>query len=184
MKIAIIGPSGCGKTTIIDKYIQDYSDYSVSKNYTTRGKRHVDDNEFVFIGEDEFRNLIDENFFFEHEYIFNNYYGTPQDNLRQDNVFFNVDVKGAMKLQEVIKNLVVVFIITPCRQTLVNRLVSRQCSSNIDRRLQRIDEELQKHHISNYKIVNDDLNESVNALRSIIEIEQMRNRFDDIIHKF
>ena len=184
MKIAIIGPSGCGKTTIINKYIHDYNDFSVSKNYTTRGKRNDDDNEFVFVDESEFKNLIDQEFFFEHEHIFNNYYGTPNDNIRARNIFFNVDVKGVIKLKEAIPSLIIVFIITPCRQTLVNRLTSRQCNSNIERRLQRIDEELQKHHISNHKIVNDDLNESVKALRYIIEIEQMRQRFDDIICTF
>jgi guanylate kinase len=184
MKIAIIGPSGCGKTTIINKYIEQYGNFSVSKNYTTRNKRHEDDNEFIFMSEDEFKELINNEFFFEHEYIFNNYYGTPKSNLSKNNVFFNVDIKGAIKLKESINNLIIIFIITPCRQTLINRLTNRQCNSDIERRLKRIDEEVQKHHISNYKIINDDLSESVKTLRSIIEIEQMRSKFDEIIREF
>ncbi len=184
MRIAIIGPSGCGKTTIIDNYIDKYGDFTVSKNYTTRSKRHENDNEFIFIDELEFKKLIDNEFFFEHECIFNNYYGTPKSNLQKSNVFFNIDIKGAMKLKESLNQLIIIFIITPCRQTLVNRLTSRQCNSNIERRLQRINEEVQKHHISNYKIINDNLNESVETLRSIIKIEQIHSKFSEIIKEF
>lgn len=184
MRIAIIGPSGCGKTTIINEYINKYNDFTVMQNITTRSKRHENDNEFTFITTDEFKRLLSRDFFFEYEYIFNNYYGTPRSNLEKHDVFFNIDIKGAIKLQSEIKNLIIVFIITPSREELITRLHNRQCNSNIEKRLQRIDEEVQKHHVSNYKIVNESVDESVQILRNIIEIERMRKKFNSIIVNF
>lgn len=184
MKLAIIGPSGCGKTTIINAYIAKYGDFSVMLNCTTRSKRGENDNEFTFISREEFEDLINSDFFFEYEYIFNNYYGTPRDNLTHKDVFFNVDINGAIKLQNEIKNLVIVFILAPSREELIARLHNRRCNSNIEKRLQRINEEVTKHHVSNYKIINESIDESVRMLRNIIEIERMREKFDSIIVNF
>lgn len=184
MKIAIVGPSGCGKTTIINKYIEKYGDFSVSKNITTRVKRHENDNEFIFVDQQEFERLIEEDFFFEYENIFNNYYGTPRGSLQTNNVFFNLDINGVKKLKNHVNDIIVIFIITVSREVLMSRLQNRKCNSNIEKRMQRIDEEISQHAICHYKIVNDDLDESVSMLRNIISIEKMRTKFENILHNF
>lgn len=180
----MIGPSGVGKTSIINGYISEYKDFVVARNFTTRLPRGEHDNEFVFVNKTEFTRLVNEDFFFEYEEICDNYYGTPRENLSKSHVFFNIDINGAINLQKEIEDLVIIFVITPSRQELIERLKNRKCNSDIEKRIARIDEEVHKHAICNYKIVNHSLTESIKILRNIVEIEKMRKDFDEIIHKF
>jgi guanylate kinase len=184
MKIAIIGPSGVGKTSIINQYMEKYGGFSVAKNFTTRQKRSQEDNEFIFVSKEEFNNLINKDFFFEYEHIFDNYYGTPMNNLSKSNTFFNLDINGAIKLKNNINDLVVIFIITPTRDELVTRLQNRKCNSNIAKRIERIDDEIRQHSIADYRIVNRTIDESTEILKSIIDIEKMRIEFNKIVNTF
>lgn len=184
MKVAIIGPSGAGKTTIIDEYVRQYEDFKIARSFTTRLPRNTEDNEFIFVKKEEFENLIGENFFLEYEHIFNNYYGTPKLYLESGNIFFNVDIKGATKLKNYLKDLIIIFILPRTREHLVSRLNNRNCGSDVTKRLERVQEEIDKCYISDYFIVNDTVNQSVETLRKIIDIEYSRRDFRKIVRDF
>ena len=73
------GPSGVGKSTIIDA-IRQKRDFQFSVSYTSRNIREGEYNgeDYNFVSEEEFLNLVNEDFFIEYEKYGRNYYGTSK----------------------------------------------------------------------------------------------------------
>lgn len=63
--LVIAGPSGVGKTFLADYLAQKYTECTIIKNYTTRGKRPTDNIlHFEYVSSTQFSILQDKNFFF------------------------------------------------------------------------------------------------------------------------
>jgi guanylate kinase len=94
-------------------------------------------------------------------------------------------------LKERIPDAVSVFIIAPSRQVLEARLRSRgeDPEDVIQRRLRGAAEEIRNYHRYDYVLVNDEIDESVLRLRSIVQAERIRRtrmeaRMDPILESF
>ncbi len=121
------------------------------------------------------------NEFLEWATVFGNYYGTHQDNFDRAvaegrDLLLDIDVKGARQLKERLPGAISVFILPPSRQILEERLRARSedAENVIQRRLREAAEEIRNYDQYDYVLVNQDVDESFETLRSIVNAERAR----------
>ena len=177
--IVISGFSGAGKGTVVKKLIEKYN-YSLYISATTRAPREgeEDGREYYFKTVDEFKSLIDYNGFIEWAQYVENYYGTPRKFVEDEiaagkNVILEIEVQGAMNIKSQYPNAILIFITTKDIETLHNRLSSRGTETEevIKKRLARAAEEAESMESYEYIVVNDELDECVDAVNSIVVSE-------------
>lgn len=174
--IVISGFSGVGKGTVVKRLVQDYG-YSLSISATTRAPREgeVDGREYYFKTKEDFMNLIDYNGFIEWAVYVENYYGTPRAFVEKElaaghNVILEIEVQGAMNIKEQYPDAILIFLTAPSAAELRNRLVGRgtEEAAVIEKRMQRAVEESANMESYEYIVVNDDLNQCVKDVNSVI----------------
>jgi len=80
--IIIAGASGAGKTTVADRLILDLGIFDVSRSVTTRSMRaDARKDEYIYLSEAEFSNMIENGEILEHTVYDGNMYGTPRSEL-------------------------------------------------------------------------------------------------------
>ena len=77
--IILSSPSGAGKTTLV-KMLSELNNFEVSISHTTRQPRpsEINEKDYYFVNETEFKRLIKNEEFLEYAKVFNNYYGTTR----------------------------------------------------------------------------------------------------------
>ena len=178
--IIISAPSGSGKTTIC-KYLQKLdSSINFSVSCTTRQKRanEVEGKDYLFITNEEFEKKINDAKFIEWEQIHGNfYYGTLKSTLEKainedKRILLELDVKGAMSVKKLYPNKSLsIFIEPPSVEVLKLRLEKRGTDNDerIIKRLERLESELSYKSNFDYHVINDDLDQAVNEIMSIIK---------------
>ena len=174
--IVISGFSGAGKGTVVKKLVEKYG-YSLSVSATTRAPREgeVDGREYYFKTEAEFQNLIDYNGFIEWAQYVDNYYGTPRKFVEKEmaegrDVILEIEVQGAMNVKQQYPDALLMFITAPDAESLKNRLAGRGTETDevIAKRLKRAAEEADDMKEYDYIVVNDEIDECVDTVNSII----------------
>jgi len=183
----ISAPSGSGKSTLVTaiKQLVDRLEFSVS--YTTRDPRGSEENgrEYYYTSRDVFERMIARGEFLEHADVFGNYYGTAKKFLddaitRGHDLLLDIDVQGATQLQVSLPEAVSIFILPPSREELEKRLRRRSSAERmtdeavIQRRLETATREIEKYVEYDYILVNDQLGDSIDALKAIILTERLR----------
>jgi guanylate kinase len=174
--IVISGFSGVGKGTVVKRLVSDYG-YSLSISATTRAPREGerDGREYYFKTTDEFRNLIDYNGFIEWAQYVDNYYGTPRKFVEQEmaagrDVILEIETQGAMNVKRQYPEALLIFVTATDAEALRERLAGRGTESEevIEKRMKRAAEESDYMENYEYIVVNDDLDECVHTVHSII----------------
>jgi guanylate kinase len=175
--IVISAPSGAGKTSIIKKILNEFPELIFSISATTRKKR---DNEkegvdYFFINEEDFKRKIEEAEFVEFEKMYDYYYGTYKSFIDESisegkPVLVEVDVKGAFSLKKIYPEAVLIYILPPSLEILVERLKKRQTEDETDfkKRIERAKMELSLKDKFDYFVVNKDLNKAILEVKEII----------------
>ncbi len=180
--IVISGFSGAGKGTVVKKVVEKYG-YSLSISATTRAPREgeVDGKDYHFKTVEDFKNLIDYNGFVEWTQYVENYYGTPRKFLEDEidagrDVILEIEVKGAMNIRAQYPDAVLIFITTRNVDILRDRLSNRGSESEeiIDKRIKRACEEAKFMGEYDFVVVNDDVDECVDTVNSIIISQKCR----------
>jgi guanylate kinase len=183
IKIVISAPSGAGKTTIISRFMEENEGFVFAVSTTTRKKRtgEADGKSYYFTGVDEFRKMIDGGEFLEWAMVHQNYYGTTQKEVDRIEAtgkipIFDVDVQGAKNLCRKLENGVFIYIVPPSIESLRERLRLRgqNTESEIEVRVNNAVRELKEFAVYNYIIINEDLDDAVRDLVSIIRAEKCR----------
>src|ERR1700677_347273 len=178
----ISAPSGSGKSTLVNEILKSVTDLEFSISYTTRPPRgsEVDGRQYYFISRPEFEQMIREDKFLEHAEVFGNYYGTARRFLQDAeqngrDLLLDIDVQGAAQIQQKLPDATSIFILPPDRRTLEERLRKRSEDREdvIQRRLITATREIENYQRYNYILVNDQLDESINSLRSIVRGERL-----------
>ena len=173
----ISGPSGAGKGTICNHFINE-KDVYLSVSVTTRNKRNeeIDGVTYFYDTVEGFEKRIKENKMLEWARYGENYYGTPKDIVEEKlasgiNVILEIEVQGAFKVKEQMKDAVMIFIVPPSMKELYQRLLARgrESRDEIDKRIDIAKGELQKAYLYNHIVVNDNLEDSVKKVREIID---------------
>ena len=175
--IIVSGPSGSGKSTVT-KIVKDKLNIPLSISATTRNPRdgEIDGKDYFFLSEEEFKNKIANDEFYEYAEVHGNYYGTlkktVEDNLNRGlNVILEIDVQGALIAKEKKKDAILVFFRTKDMEVLEKRLRDRKTDSEevIQTRVKNAETELKYENKYNYTIVNENLEDSIQELIDIIE---------------
>ncbi len=179
-------PSGAGKTTLADRLLKQDGEMALSISATTRPRRpgEVHGQDYYFVSKDEFLRMRDNGELLEWANVFGHLYGTPrglvEDTLRAGrDVLFDIDWQGAQQLDEVAgEDVVKVFILPPSRAELERRLRQRAQDTEdvVQTRMAKADAEISHWAEYDYVIVNYDLEESEELLRSILFAERLKRR--------
>ena len=182
--IIISGPSGAGKGTICKELLKRNKNIVPSISMTSRekAKNEIEGVDYNYISKEEFENKIKENFFLEYAIVHNNdYYGTPKqavlDNLEKGlNVILEIDIEGAIKVKEQIKDVLCIFILPPSMKELKSRLYkrNRESEDKILKRFTKAYQEINQINKYNYVVVNDEINNAVEKIEAILVAEKCR----------
>ena len=182
--IVLSSPSGAGKTTISRMLLEADDNISMSVSATTRPKRpgEVDDVDYHFVDEAEFKRLVDADEFAEWAYVFDHMYGSPKEPIKEAlkqgrDTLFDIDWQGTQQLEYAFRtDLVLIFILPPSMAELQSRLHRRAEDSEevIATRLANSRAEIEHWREYDYIVVNDDLDRAFSSVRAIVEAERLR----------
>lgn len=179
--IALAAPSGGGKTTLCQMLLKKYPVTTLSISYTTRAPRggEKDGVEYHFVDRPQFESLIKKGSLIEWAEVHGNYYGTSKDFLESQAaagkvVLLDIDVQGVDSLKKAFgSRCLSVFLLPPSMEQLEQRLRARQTESEekIQRRLVAARAEIDRAGDFDYRIVNNDLQQSFRELCALVERE-------------
>ena len=173
----VSAPSGAGKTSLVQKLVKQASDVVASISHTTRKQRHgeIDGKDYFFISHDKFNQMVKTGKFIEHAKVFDNYYGTSlqsvRDLLQQGmKVILEIDWQGARQVRTKMKNTTSIFILPPSEKELASRLRTRGQDSEevITRRMSDAKSEISHYEEFDYIIINDDFDRAYQELSAFI----------------
>ena len=181
--VVLSAPSGAGKTTIAKALVEKMEDVVFSVSSTTRPARdhEVDGVDYHFLSEVDFRAMIEADELVEWAEVHGHLYGTPRESLRaalEEGRFLilDVDVQGAMQMRERVQDVVLVFVLPPSADALVERLTGRgtEGEDNVARRIENARGELEQASQFDYIVVNENLDQAIDEVRSIVLAEGRR----------
>lgn len=166
--IIFSAPSGSGKTTLVKDLLHKADlNLSFSVSATTRNKRtgEVDGKDYFFKSKKEFNKLIKNDLLLEYEEVYKDiFYGTLKEEvyklLKIQNVIFDIDVVGGIKLKKFFKDdALSVFVKPPSIDILRQRLVSRDSDSlkSIQSRVLKAELEILREPEFDLTLTNDNL---------------------------
>jgi len=176
--IILSSPSGAGKTTLVKK-LSKLDNYEISISHTTRQPRpnETQDEDYYFVGEEEFKRLIKNEEFLEYAKVFKNYYGTTRtpviDNLNKSkNVLFDIDWQGAdqIKNKKLDYKLITFFILPPSKEVLFKRLSNRDMKDKLiaEERMKQFERDVLHWINYDYVVINNDLSECYSKITNLI----------------
>lgn len=174
------GPSGAGKGSVMRLLLQ--RDHTLEKvvTYTTREPRggEVDGFDYRFVSVNTFRGLIDRGELFEYEQVYHDhYYGSPKELFVPDHDgIIELDYKGRLKYTARHRRVVAIFLLPPSLDELKRRILSRSEVNNLSRRLENAIEQVRHAQSYDYIVKNDNLEECVERVETIIRAERYRRR--------
>ncbi len=184
--LVLSSPSGVGKTTIAKDVLALETELDLSISVTTRPKRNSENEgkDYHFVDEGTFLQMVQKQEFLEYAHVYGYHYGTPiasiQKLLAQGmDVLFDIDWQGTQQLKQVLMNdLVSVFLLPPAMETLESRLRQRgeDSEETIKTRMCKASAEISHWAEYDYVIINHTLQESIVAVRSILQAERLKRR--------
>lgn len=128
----VAAPSGAGKSSLVKALLELDSHLVVSISHTTRKPRGQEQQgrEYHFIDEPNFRAKIERGDFFEWAEVHGNLYGTSREAVEErirsgHDVVLEIDWQGALQIKRLFPNAVLIFILPPSWDELLQRLQRR-----------------------------------------------------------
>ncbi len=179
--IILSSPSGAGKTTLVS-LLSNLKNFEISISHTTRQPRHneINEKDYYFITEENFKRLIKNEEFLEYAKVFNNYYGTTRtpviDKLNKGkNVLFDIDWQGAdqIKNKKLDYKLITFFILPPSKEVLYERLSNRDMRDKliVEERMKQFSRDVLHWINYDYVVINDDLEKCYSKIYDLIKAE-------------
>jgi guanylate kinase len=176
----ITGPSGVGKGTLIRTLIGRMPELELSVSATTRDPRPGEEDgvDYHFLTDAEFDGRVLAGDFVEHASYSGRRYGTLREELdrRLDRgipVVLEIEVQGARQIRETMPEAQQVFIAPPSEEALRTRLIGRGTddAEQVEARLATAREELAAQGEFGHVIVNDRLEDAVDALEALVRAD-------------
>lgn len=184
LMFVLSSPSGAGKTTMSRKLLSQQENISMSVSVTTRKMRpgEVHGKDYYFIDKDSYNSMVERHELLEHAEVFGNFYGTPkayaEAHLKAgQDVLFDIDWQGTKQLRATAPDdLVSVFILPPSLTELERRLRARAQDSEevVQKRMEKAISEISHWTEYDYVILNQDLDEALVKITSILHAERLK----------
>ena len=178
--IIFSAPSGAGKSTIVNHILGLHPELEFSISATSRAPRGKEEHgvEYYFFSADEFRQMIAEGKFVEHEEVYpGSFYGTLKSEVdriwaKGHAIVFDIDVQGGVNLKRIFgEQAFSVFIQAPSVEVLRERLIGRGTDSAeaIEKRVAKAASEMEfAAGKFDHVLVNDNLEEAYAEAERII----------------
>ena len=176
----ISGPSGAGKTTIANAVLARRPDIVPSISTTTRRPRRgeKDGVQYHFVTVKEFEAIAKAGGFLEHALVHGNRYGTPKAPVEEalaggKSVLLEIDVQGSRSIRDAVPDALLIFVEPPSRDVLRERLHRRKTEDDASfaLRMANAEHEMEAAREFDHRVVNDDLEEAVSEVLSILDGE-------------
>lgn len=181
--LILSAPSGTGKTTTCRMLREKLPDLKIAVSHTTREIREGEKEglDYFFISPQVFEEKIKTKDFLEWAKVHNSYYGTS---FQATDSFINsghdtlleLDVQGVESLRAMDYHGIFILILPPSIKEMQARLTKRGTDA-ADRILQRVEtgkKEIKKYKMYDYVITNYVVEDTVNAILSILQAEKVR----------
>ena len=181
--VVISGFSGVGKGTVIRHMMETHEGYAYSVSATTRQKREneVDGVDYFFISEEEFTRMIKNHELIEYTNYCDHFYGTPKKFVRQmleqgKDVILEIETQGANKIRRQFPDALLMFIMPPSGEELLNRLTARGSETPrvIRQRMSRAAKEAECIDDYDYVFINDSVEECAKQIHGLILSQKAR----------
>lgn len=178
----ISGPSGAGKGTICKRLI-DETKVEISVSMTTRQPRAGEEEgkSYYFTTKEDFLKEVEADGFLEWAEVYGNYYGTPKAKVDEKlaagiDVVLEIDIQGALNVKEAYPEGIFIFILPPSMAELRKRITGRgsETEESLKIRLSQTLKEVSYIDKYDYCVVNGELEEAVNRVKSIVTAEHSR----------
>ncbi|WP_127145829.1 guanylate kinase [Pelagibacterium montanilacus] len=176
--LVIASPSGAGKSSISRALFAQDPNIRLSVSVTTRPRRtdEIHGTHYYFIDVAEFERMRDQGELLEWAEVHGNFYGTPRAKVEErlsagKDILFDIDYQGTLQLYENCReDMATVFILPPSIAELRTRLERRAQDSvgTIEKRLRNARKEMDHYSEYDFVLVNEDLEQSVQMVRSIL----------------
>jgi len=175
--IVLSAPSGAGKTTIARALVEGTEDVVFSVSATTRPARdhEMDGVDYHFLSEQDFQAMIEADEFVEWAEVHGHLYGTSRKAVEEaldDGRFLilDIDVQGALQIRQRVADAVLVFVLPPSADVLVERLRERgtEGEDTVTRRIENARGELEQASQFDYIVVNENLDQAIDEVRGIV----------------
>lgn len=182
----VAAPSGCGKTSLVAALVERFKGLQISISYTTRDQRPGEENgvHYHFVSEDAFQNMIQKQDLLEYAKVFNHMYGTSRSWVAEQldrgiDVILEIDWQGGRQIGQLFHHVKTIFVLPPSLETLRERLENRQQDTKtvIDQRMAQAIEEMSHYNEFTYLVVNDDFEQALDDLSSIVRAERLKSRY-------
>lgn len=183
--LVIAGPSGVGKDSVLNELMRRDADLQFVVTATTRPPRpgEVNGVDYIFVSNDEFADMIENNELIEYAIVYNDFKGIPKKNVRAalstgKDVVMRLDVQGAETIRNLAPEAVQIFLTVQDEDDMVRRLTARQTEKTDDLKLRiaTARQELKRIKQFDYLVVNDEgrLDATVDSILAIIKAEHHR----------
>jgi len=184
LMLVLSSPSGAGKTTLSRRLLGADSAITMSVSATTRAPRKGEEEgkDYFFVSPSMFRQMADSDAFLEHALVFGNHYGTPREPVqlalaKGRDVLFDIDWQGTQQLrQRAGDDLVSIFVLPPSHEELERRLRARaqDAEAVVAERMAKAAGEISHWAEYDYVVINDDLDSTLDKIRTILDAERMK----------
>ncbi|HEY3013129.1 MAG TPA: guanylate kinase [Gemmatimonadales bacterium] len=191
--LVLSAPSGGGKTTIAKMLLQARDDLGYSVSATTRPKRpdERDGVDYHFLSRDDFTRRQQNGEFLEWATYGGELYGTLKSEIERifaegRHAVLDVEIEGARQIRRNFPNSLLLFVLPPSAEALVQRLVGRKTEDPalVKERIIRAADELAAVAEYDYAIMNEDLVVAVAQVAAILEGEAWRVSRQDTLPEF
>ena len=195
MMIVLSSPSGAGKTSLSRKLLEKNKNLFLSISFTTRPPRplEVNESDYFFVNDEKFIDMLNKDEFLEHAKVFDFYYGTPKKPVMNalksgKDIRFDIDWQGTQQLMNSVQDdLVKIFVLPPSAKELEKRLLKRNQDTDetVKNRMSKASDEISHYAEYDYIIINEDFDESLEKINSILIAEGLKrtrqNKIQDVI---
>ena len=179
----VSAPSGTGKSSLVNALLEVDSHLQVSVSHTTRAPRGQEQHgrEYWFTSKEEFQAMIERGEFFEHAHVHGNHYGTSrkaiEDRIQSgEDIVLEIDWQGALQIKRIFPNAILIFIMPPSYEELLQRLNRRgeDAPEVIETRMANARIEVAQAQYFDFVVINALFESALFDLKSIVHAQRLK----------